>query len=649
MTTNKLKVSLFSKVNLRIVAIILSCMLVQSVAVASVLGANPEPIANQYGSARSAAYPVVELQWKPVKPVAGEDVTFSILFRDAASGTAKSHVDYTFTISKEGKVVYTTSKHTHSGTDTINQKLNAGMHSITVTITDIDFNKVEPKSSDFSINVEKTAAQEQPTPVAPKMLHDTALAISTLKDSYSQNEIVSAKVMIQGGKRGDTAVAKIISPDGKVVSSVNIAIAEEKFEAGVSIGSVPSGASAGTWKVTLEYAGKVASNTFKVTEVKPEVATKPVPSLQIKSDKDTYSTGETARTKGAIKDLFPPGNNKIMIVITGPDGKVYLRNELETARDGSFEVNFDIKRDYPTGTWNVEAVVINEPSVRNSISFKVIESAPSVTPVKPGTETSKSGSIILLDSAGQKTTTVKTTKSNSSDRVAIHLFLKVERFSPSTDMTVLVLDPDENVYLQEDITTDKDGSFSLPFTLENTAKEGTWSIQVATGDSIEELTFEVVKEISGIESQTEVSAVVKNLKKMTMIAIKNTGTGDIGKISIKVKQGSIQFVKVISKQFKDWERKRVADNEVIIRNGSVGGDVQLKAKGGTDNTLFKSGDSVIVIIKWNDRPDIARGMKVKSGEDNPFLLISGNDQGPAGLAVSDEGAPSDKPKDKPKK
>lgn len=646
MTTNKSKVSLFSKVNLRIVAIILSCILVQSVAVASVLGANPEPITNQYGSARSAAYPVVELQWKPVKPVAGEDVTFSILFRDAASGTAKSHVDYTFTISKEGKVVYTTSKHTHSGTNTINQKLDAdGIHSITVTITGIDFNKVEPKSSDFSLNVEKSPSQEQTTPATPKAIDTAApvpmLAISTLQDSYKPDDIVSAKISIQGGKPGDRYWVTITSPFGDTVERVNFVIAEEKFEVTVSIGSIPSDAISGAWKVTLEYAGKMASSIFKVIEVKPEV------SLEIKTDKEAYRIGETAVINAKYR-TYAPGDahygKALTILIIGPDGKEYLRETLKPASDGSIQMKFDIKRGYPVGTWNVEAASPAKQKMWLPANFKVIEPEPSATPAKPGTETSKSGSIIIMDSAGQEVSRIKI-GTGTSEKESVNLFLKIkmERFSPSANMTILVLDPDENVYLQKDITTDKDGSFSLPFTLENTAKEGTWSIQVVTGDSIEEKTFEVVKEISGIESQTEVSAVVKNLKKMTMIAIKNTGTGDIGKISIKVKLGSMQFVKVISKQFKDWERKRIADNEVYVNNGSIGGDVHEKTKDGR-HVIFKSGDSMIIIIKWNDRPDITGSMKVKSGEDNPFLLISGNDQGPAGLAVSDEGAPSDKPK-----
>ena len=620
-TTNKSKVSLFSKINLRIAAIILSVILVQSVAVGSVIAVKSEPIADQYGSAARTAYPAIELQWKPVKPVAGEDVTFSVLFRDASSGTAKSHVDYTFTISKEGKVAYTTSKHTHSGTDTINQKLaDAGSYSISVTITGIDFNKVEPKSSDFSLNVEKQAVQEQPTPVAPSPAATRAevmLDISTLSDSYSANQIVSAKVMIHGGKAGDNAVARIISPDGKVVSSVNIAIAEEKFEASLSIGSIPSDAISGTWKVTLEYAGKSASSTFKVPEVKPEVATKPVTSIEIKSDKDTYSIGETARAKGIIRSSGGSGTGKIMIFITGPDGKVYLRNEMEPARDGSFEFSFDIKKGYPVGTWNVNA---RETTTGLDVDyrFKVIEPQPSATPAKPATEEGKP-SLILRDKDGRHVVFINTGgEAPEGGLVEYVLLLDGKGFNRSTDLTILVLDPDENIYVQDEVTTGSDGSFSFSFKLENDAKLGTWSIQVVTGDSIGEVIFDVVSSAAG---QAEATAIIKNLKKLTLISIKNSGTEDIWAISMKVKQGSIQFVKVISKQFKDWDRIRIASDEVVVgpQGIAVTDEGVPNDKGVKNKRTLQPGENTIIIIKWNDRPEIAGSMKVEFGENNPFF------------------------------
>ncbi len=640
MATSRSKEPLFSKLNLRIAAIILSAILLQSVAVGSVLATSPEPVINQYGTATGSAYPKVELQWKPVKPVAGEDVAFSVLFR-AASGEAKSHVDFTFTISMEGKAVYTVSRHTHSGADTVNQKLEAGTYAITVTITGIDFNKVEPQSSDFSINVEKQVAQEQP---GAATLVEVVLAISTLKESYGPNEIVSTKVSIQGGKPGDVAVAKIISPDGRVASSVKIAIAEEKFETTVSIGSVPSGAAAGTWKVTLEYAGKVASNTFKITEVKPEVATKPVISLQIKGNRDTFTFGNSVPLKGIIKQGSGTSGNKIMIVITGSDGKVYLRNEVEPARDGSFEVNFDIKSGYPTGTWNIEAIIINEPQINNRISFKVIEPEPSATPAKTAAEKADVAAIRLLDSNGQEVRTIKTGgEGPEGGLVEYVLALDGKGFKPSTDLTILVLDPDEDVYLQNEVKTGSDGSFRSGIMLAAAqAKQGTWSIQVITGDSIEELTFDVISSAAG---QAEGTAVIKNLKKMTMIVVKNSGTEDIWKISIKVNQGSIQFVKAISKQFKDWERKRVAQDKVSIvvndptlsnRESGSGAGLVINEPG-LNNKAVNPGESIIIIMKWKDRPDLPRDMKVKSGED-------GNS--PLGLVINEPGLPSDKKQDK---
>lgn len=131
---------------------------------------NGERMANQYGSMQSTTYPNVELEWSPTQPTAGQDVTFSIVFVNPGSSMPRSHIDYTFTILKEAKTVYTVSKHTHSGTDTIKQKLAVdGVHKITITITGINFNKVSPRPTDFSIDVGKTPTQEekQQEPVLP--------------------------------------------------------------------------------------------------------------------------------------------------------------------------------------------------------------------------------------------------------------------------------------------------------------------------------------------------------------------------------------------------------------------------------------------------------------------------------------------------
>jgi len=157
---------LLTEINLPIMAVVLSSiLLLQSLTVATSQMVNAESIPNQYGSMQSATYPEVHLQLAPSKPTAGQDVTFSITFRNQGSSMPKSHVDYKFTISKDGSTVFTTAKHTHSGTDTVMQKLATdGTYKITVTITDIDFKKVEPRSSDFTITVEKPPMQEQTPP-----------------------------------------------------------------------------------------------------------------------------------------------------------------------------------------------------------------------------------------------------------------------------------------------------------------------------------------------------------------------------------------------------------------------------------------------------------------------------------------------------
>jgi hypothetical protein len=146
-----------------LLGVILLIILFHSMRADIAVAGSSESMPNQYGSMPSTTYPRVELQWTPAKPTAGQDVTFAITFINPGSSMPKSHVDYTFTISKDGKILYTVAKHTHSGTDSIKQKLASdGSHKITVTITDLDFKKVTPKSSDFTIIIEKPPVQEQP-------------------------------------------------------------------------------------------------------------------------------------------------------------------------------------------------------------------------------------------------------------------------------------------------------------------------------------------------------------------------------------------------------------------------------------------------------------------------------------------------------
>lgn len=184
--------------------------MLQSVTLNTALAVNGESIPNQYGSMQTTTYPNVDLQWTPTKPTAGQDVTFTIEFRNPGSSMPRSHIDYTFTISKEGNTVYTVSKHTHSGTDTIKQKLAAdGVHKITVTITGINFSSVQPRSSDFSITVEKPSIQEktqqqpkqQPAPQPQPKEIPKAKEEPKKPVKEEQKKTMKASLMDENGKR----------------------------------------------------------------------------------------------------------------------------------------------------------------------------------------------------------------------------------------------------------------------------------------------------------------------------------------------------------------------------------------------------------------------------------------------------------------
>jgi len=187
-----------------VLAILLSMILsLQSLTVSGTL-TNGELMLNQYGSMQTTTYPNVDLQWTPTKPTEGQDITFTIEFRNPGSSMPKPHIDYTFTISKEGNTVYTVSKHTHPGTDTIKQKLAAdGVYKITVTITGIDFKTVTPRSSDFSITVEKPATKEIQQPERkPTITNPISVAKSAIIDQLG-NVLTSSDVDVPLGIKAE--------------------------------------------------------------------------------------------------------------------------------------------------------------------------------------------------------------------------------------------------------------------------------------------------------------------------------------------------------------------------------------------------------------------------------------------------------------
>lgn len=203
--------------NLCILAILFSIILpLQSLTVNTASAVSDTILANQYGMTQTVTYPRVDLQWAPTKPTAGQDVTFTITFTNPGSSMPKSHIDYTFKILKDGNTVYSVSKHTHSGTDTIKQKLAAGgVHKITVTITGIDFNAVSPRSSDFSVTVEKPQMQEETKQQAPPIQPKETPSTTEEPKKMVKEEQKKSKVLLvdENGKR--VAIAKIVQKGTK--------------------------------------------------------------------------------------------------------------------------------------------------------------------------------------------------------------------------------------------------------------------------------------------------------------------------------------------------------------------------------------------------------------------------------------------------
>ena len=69
----------------------------------------------------------------------------------------------------------------------------------------------------------------------------------------------------------------------------------------------------------------------------------------------------------------------------------------------------------------------------------------------------------------------------------------------------------------------------------------------------------------------QVYALTKNLNKITLISVQNTGKVCVSLLVIKVKYGSIAFVKA-----KNWERKRIDDSTVQLTSNNALGPKGLK-------------------------------------------------------------------------
>ena len=90
----------------------------------------------------------------------------------------------------------------------------------------------------------------------------------------------------------------------------------------------------------------------------------------------------------------------------------------------------------------------------------------------------------------------------------------------------------------------------------------------------------------------QVYALTKNLNKITLISVQNTGKVCVSLLLIKVKHGSIAFVKA-----KNWERKRIDDSTVQL----------------TSNNALGPKSLLQILLKWNDRPEIPL-MKITGGK-----------------------------------
>lgn len=424
-----------------------------------------------------------------------------------------------------------------------------------------------------------------PNVYAPYHSRAASVKVWTDKSSYTPSDNVVVNVTVQPVKPNEAIAIILLSPDGygglEQWTQAKI-LPDEKGNARHTF-SLSKGVPTGTWRVSATYIDAKAEASFSVSKLQVEPAPAPIPSpatIKLWTDKTSYTIGETASIRVQVG---PVSKEAVIISIIGSDGRTYFNEKYIPSERGVVEAKFGISRELPTGEWVIVGTYMD---AKTRGAFTVLEGKEVSAPPKV---TSPTGYAWTSDKKQYKT----------GDTV----FVKGKATAPlspqSYAWTVIVLDPDEDVYLEKEVKAGSDGSVSFQFELAKDVKPGKWSIQIVTGESIQELQFDVEM----VSMQLQGMVVIKNLKKTTLISIKNTGETSISPLLIKVDQGSIQFVKA-----KDWDRKRIDDKTVGLTSSKGLGPNQF----------------MIVLLKWKDRPELPKEMKIESTSvQEPVALGAG--------------------------
>ncbi|MFQ5941719.1 MAG: hypothetical protein ACE5KA_08495, partial [Nitrososphaerales archaeon] len=363
---------------------------------------------------------------------------------------------------------------------------------------------------------------------------------------------------------------------------------------------------AGQWTIFASYLDASARESFNVELVEEEPT--PIP-IEVFTDKESYTAGETIIITVAVDEPVTgtdPGVGilKAGITIVGPDGETYFvgspGEEIGVDEYGRVKVQFhwDTDGDIPTGDWIVIASYGDSKARRG---FFIIDRS-----IPAAMDTSKD-----LQFYADKVRYIP------GDTVSLR-----GEFTPSSKLTILVLDPDERVYLQEDIEVGRDGAFSFAFEIVDDAKLGKWSIQVLSGSDIIGLEFDVEESAFDVPAQItfpniEGTAVIKNLKKLTLMSVKNSGEAPLSSLLIKVDDGMIRFVKA-----RHWDRERISDNIVMLTPTVRGWDPEKKeeivGKAQVPSGL-EPGNHLIVLLVWKDRPEIEGKMRIELQSVQDYL------------------------------
>jgi predicted secreted protein with PEFG-CTERM motif len=293
------------------------------------------------------------------------------------------------------------------------------------------------------------------------------------KIEYEQNDEVVITGVIDDIEDGEDVEIRITPPTG---SSDN---EEADFNEDTGdyslLYEIDGNAPDGIYKVEVSYNDEQVYSFFIVDE-----DTDPV--FVVMGD-DSYAAGDEVEIEGSVDN---PDNDvdEVEITIIDPtDAETVNSHDEEIDDDDEFAYAFDLEDDAVHGRYAVTVSYANEDDDEGYAIFEVEDE----------------------DSGSNEPITVTLSKSTYAPGTNVQIEGEVDEESGEDEVNIVVLDPDDEEILDEDVELGSGGSYEYDFDLNDEAEEGEYTVTVSYNGDEEEVTFDVSSTTSGGSSSSDLT------------------------------------------------------------------------------------------------------------------------------------------------